>query len=337
VKIDVIIVNYRSGDLLLRCLAALGRQTAAHNVQIIDNASGDGSPRRIVDAFPHVSMLPLRRNTGFARAVNIAASHSSADVIVTLNPDTIPADTFVEAITRPFTTGVNLASVAGTLLFENRPDVIASAGIDVHRNGVAIDARLGEQHRLDAAPVEVFGASAGAAAYSREAFLEAGGLPEPFFMYLEDVDLAWRLRLRGWNTVWSPDATVLHSYSASSGEGSAFKRRLLARNRVWTLVRCLPNEIWHRDKLRILGYDGLAFGHSVAMLDWPALAGRSSGYLGILPRLVERERVQKQTRVDIASIERWIKPAISPQRLRYLRQVTGSLAQKPEQTNARDV
>jgi GT2 family glycosyltransferase len=336
VNVDVIIVNYRSGDMLLRCLEALRNQTGAHHVHIVDNASDDGSPRKIVDAFPQVSMLPLRRNTGFARAVNIAASRSSADIVITLNPDTVPSESFVDEITRPFQTDANIASVAGTLLFERRPDIIASAGINVHRNGVAIDALLGQPRAPDAQPVPVFGASAGAAAYVREAFLSVGGLAEPFFMYLEDVDLAWRLRLRGYESVWSPGATALHSYSASAGEGSDFKRRLLARNRVWTLIRCLPEEIWNRDKLRILGFDSLAFGHSVATLDWPALAGRSTGYLGMLPRLVERERIQRQTRVDIASVESWIKPAISPVRLRLLRQMTGRLAARPETSDARD-
>jgi GT2 family glycosyltransferase len=329
-SIDVIIVNYRSGDMLLRCLEALQKQTRAHRVQIVDNASGDGSPRQIVDAFPHVSMLPLRRNTGFARAVNIAAKRSSAGIIVTLNPDTIPAETFIEEISRPFQDSPNLASVAGTLLFESHPDIIASAGIEVHRNGVAIDSRLGQSHAPSRGFEPVFGPSAGAAAYSREAFLEVGGLAEPLFMYLEDVDLAWRLRLGGYESVWSRGATVLHSYSASSGEGSDFKRRLLARNRLWTLIRCLPDEIWHRDKLRILGYDSLALAHSVATLDWPALTGRASGYLGMLPRLVERDRIQSKTRADIAFIDSWIRPEISPLRLRYLRRMTGRLATRPD-------
>lgn len=335
-SVEIIIVNYRTGDMLLRCLDALQQQTLAHSVRIVDNASGDGSPRKIVDAFPHVSMFPLRRNTGFARAVNIAAKRSTADIIVTLNPDTVPGETFVEEITRPFQTNASLASVAGTLLFENRPEMIASAGIDVHRNGVAIDARLGQRYAPGEESVPVFGASAGAAAYSREAFLRVGGLAEPFFMYVEDVDLAWRLRLSGYESVWSPGATVLHRYSASSGEGSDFKRRLLARNRVWTLIRCLPAEVWRRDKLHILGFDALAFGHSVATLDWPALAGRTSGYLGVLPRLVERDRIQSQTSVDIASVESWIKPAISPGRLRYLRQMTGSLAGRTKLTDSKD-
>lgn len=327
---EVIIVNYRSGDMLYRCLTALAGQTRAHSVQIIDNASGDGSVRTIHDQFPQHAMLPLRRNVGFARAVNIAAARSEADIIITLNPDTVPDPEFVRQICAPLEQNPALGSVAGTLLFESRPDLIASAGIDVHRNGVALDARLGDPHHPNADRSPVFGPSAGAAAYRRDAFLKCGGLAEPFFMYLEDVDLAWRMRLQGFESVWNPAANVLHRYSASAGEGSAFKRRLLARNRIWTLVRCLPAPLWKRDAWRILAFDSAAFGFGVATLDKAAVAGRAQAMAGLLPRLVERDRIQQETRIDLDLLDAWLQPPISPLRLRRLRQLTGSLAHVQE-------
>lgn len=325
-RINVIIVNYRSGDVIQRCLSALREQTMGHTVSVVDNASDDGSARAIHTAFPAVSILPLRYNVGFARAVNIAAGHSSSDVIVTLNPDTVPAPTFIEEIAKPFAETSGVASVAGTLVFETRPDVIASAGISVHRNGVAIDRLLGEHIDQDHPPTPVFGASAGAAAYRREAFLEAGGLAETFFMYLEDVDLAWRLRLLGHDCVWAPTATVRHRYSSSSGEGSDFKRRLLARNRIWTLIRCLPDEIWRRDWPKLLAFDAAAFGYAVAMLDGSAAAGRLAAVTGTLPRLAERRRIQRARTATVTDIDNWIEPALSPRRMRELRALTAELA-----------
>lgn len=324
--IEVIIVNYRSEQVLRRCLSALREQTTEHRVQIVDNASGDGSPRRLYDAYPEINMLPLRRNVGFARAVNIAASRSTCDVIVTLNPDTVPTPTFIQEIAAPLQQRSELGSVAGTLLFESRPDVIASAGINVHRNGVAIDALLGAAHDPMAPSSPIFGASAGAAAYRRDAFLRAGGLAEPFFMYLEDVDLAWRLRLLGFQCVWNPAASVLHRYSSSAVEGSAFKRGLLARNRLWTLVRCLPNELWKRDWPRIVAFDGAALAYGVATLDRSAVLGRARSLVGLLPRLAERRRIQESRCVTLDQLERWIQAPISARRMLELRALTGRLA-----------
>jgi hypothetical protein len=172
----------------------------------------------------------------------------------------------------------------------------------------------------------VFGASAGAAAYRRGPFIMTGGLAEPFFMYLEDVDLAWRLRLQGYESLWAPGAVVSHHYSSSAGEGSDFKRRLLARNRLWTLARCLPEEFWERDRMRILAFDGAAFGYSMATLDRAATFGRINAVAGLLPRLDERRTIQRTRTATIDEIDRWIGPAISPRKLMALRELTGSLA-----------
>lgn len=325
-SVEVIIVNYRSGDVLPDCLAALREQSLPHCVSIVDNASGDGSARAIHDAFPEASILPLRRNVGFARAVNIAASRSTSELIVTLNPDTLPAHDFLEHIVAPFHNDSALGSVAATLVFDSRPDTIASAGISVHRNGVAIDTMLGERHDPDKPPTPVFGASAGAAAYRRETFLKAGGLAEPFFMYLEDVDLAWRLRFLGQESVWAPGAVVRHHYSSSAGEGSGFKRRLLARNRIWTLARCLPEKIWARDRKAILAFDAAAFGYSMATLDRAATLGRLGALAGLPPRLAERRAIQRSRVATIEEMDRWIGPSMSPHRLMALRKLTAELA-----------
>lgn len=324
--VEVIIVNYRSGAVIDACLEALERQTTPHKVSIVDNASGDGSARNIHQKHPHASILPLRRNVGFARAVNIAAMRSQAEIVVTLNPDTVPDPHFIERVTAPFGADPAVGAVAGTLVFESRPDIIASAGISMHRNGVAIDAMLGERHDPATPPVPVFGPSAGAAAYRRDDFLKAGGLAEPFFMYLEDVDLAWRMRLLGIQSVWAPSAFVSHRYSSSAGEGSAFKRRLLARNRIWTIARCLPDELWWRDRVHILAFDAAAFGYSMATLDRAATSGRFSAMAGLLPRLAERRAIQRTRSATLDEIDRWIGPAMSPRRLRQLREMTARLA-----------
>lgn len=324
---EVILVNFNAGPRLLTCLEALSRQTGPHTVTVVDNASTDGSTRAAHAAYPAHRYLPLRRNTGFSRAVNLAVERSRAEVIILLNPDTTPDEDFVEQITRPFRSSVNkLGAVAGTLVFESRPDIVASAGIAVHRNGVAIDQGLGEPLDRNAEPRPVFGASGGAAAYLREAFLDAGGFPDVFFLYLEDVDLAWRLRLRGWESLWAPAAVARHAYSASAGEASPLKRRLLARNRIWTLTRCLPDELLSDDGLRIALFDCGAFGYSALARDWPALRGRLEALARLAPRLCERRQIQRRRIASLHEIENWLQPSISPLRLRELRRLTASLA-----------
>ncbi|MEZ4523383.1 MAG: glycosyltransferase family 2 protein [Thermomicrobiales bacterium] len=323
-SITVGIVNYNGAGYLERLLSSLARQTVPHQVIVVDNASVDGSARSAHENFPGYSYLPLRRNTGFAHAANLAAAQSTDDLIVYVNPDTEPRPDFLEQISGPFRKHDRLAAVAGTLVFESQPEKIASAGISLHRNGVALDHRLGEAAPALYQPAPVFGASGGAAAYRRDVFLEAGGFPDAFFMYLEDVDLAFRLQLAGWDAVWQPAAVATHAYSASAVEGSSFKRRLIARNRIWTLARCLPRELMRRDGLSIAAYDAMAFGYGV-IFDRPSAAGRASALARLAPRLCERRQIAPDSG-DIARIERWLQPAISPLELRAKRDLTARLA-----------
>ena len=96
--------------------------------------------------------------------------------------------------------------VASTMLFAHLPHVVASAGLSVHRDGVALERGMG----LPAAEVEqagtrpVFGATAGAALYRAAMLKDVGLFDERFFSYLEDADLAWRARWRGWRALHNP-------------------------------------------------------------------------------------------------------------------------------------
>lgn len=323
-SITVGIVNYNGADYLPALLESLEHQTVAHETIIVDNASTDGSARTAYERFPEHSYLPLRRNTGFARAANIIAERSATEIIVYVNPDTQLERDFVEQIAAPFAGNDRLASVAGTLVFESRPDLIASAGISLHGNGVAIDRLVGEAVRTGREPEAIFGASGGAAAYRRSAFLEAGGFPEVFFMYLEDVDLAFRLQLQGWDSLWQPDAVARHAYSASAGEGSPFKRKLIARNRLWTLARCFPQALLPGRTHAILGYDLLALGYGL-FRDRSAAAGRAEAVARILPRWCERRAIDPD-RGEVERIAGWLQPPISPRQLQHIRTLTAEYA-----------
>lgn len=333
----VIIVNYNGGGALLRCLAALDAQTIPIDTIVVDNASTDDSLRLVHEGHRRVRCLPMRRNSGFARAFNIGVSRIDAadDVVIALNPDTSPEPDFVERIVAPLIAQPELGAVAGTLTFSIAPETIASAGIVVHRNGVAIDARLGDRLKEphDDAWTPVFGPSGGAAAYRLRMFRQLGGFCEPFFLYLEDVDFAWRMRLAGYASVWAPGARAQHDYSASAGEGSTLKRRLIARNRIWTLARCLPPEIWRRDRASILAFDLLAATYGLATLD-PALRGRLDALASLPLRLREGTIIRSRASSSWDEVDRWLLPPISPQRLRTLRRLTGKLANQSNGSNS---
>ena len=138
-------------------------------------------------------------------------------------------------------------------------------------------------------------------------------LDEGFFLYKEDVDLAWRLRLRGWDAAYAPAARVLHEGSASSGEGSPFKNRLLARNKVWTLIKDYPLGPLLAHLPLVLAYDlGSAPYRLIFQGQTAAFSGRAAALAGFRGALAKRRRIQARRRIIWAELRAAMSPLETP-------------------------
>jgi GT2 family glycosyltransferase len=135
----------------------------------------------------------------------------------------------------------HLAAVTSRMLLADGSGRVNNAGIVLLATGYGADRGLGRPDgtEFDEA-VEVFGASGGAAVYRTLAVKAVGGLDPDFFMYYEDTELSWRLRLAGWGIGYCPDAIVHHAHAASSRPGSRDFAFHNERNRLVTLWRCAP-------------------------------------------------------------------------------------------------
>ncbi len=310
--ISIVIVNWNGAHLLPPCLDALRVQTRRPDeIIVVDNGSTDGSRELLATGYPEARLLPLPRNVGFAAGNNRGIAASRGALVVTLNNDTIPAPTWLAELCAPLDADPGLGSAASTMLFAHAPDRIASAGIRVARNGLALDDLLGARwtgRRREARPV--FGPSAGAAAYRRAMLDDIGLFDDGFFMYLEDVDLAWRARLRGWSSVHVPAATTLHVYSASSGQGSPFKSFHRARNRLWCLRKNLPGALVRRHAAAIARYDLAALAYALLARDRASLRGRLAG-LGGRRISAQRRLIQRTRTVSDDLFDGWLTPAPS--------------------------
>jgi GT2 family glycosyltransferase len=151
-----------------------------------------------------------------------------------------------------------------------------------------------------------------------------------FFSYLEDADLAWRALLRGWRSVVVPAARARHVYSATGGHGSPLKQRLLARNRLRTIVRCVPGPLLIRCLPAILGYDLLACAYGL-LTRRPAVATGRLETLRELPTLLrERRAIQRRRTAPLAQIARWLEAAPAPwQTLRAQQELDAILRERP--------
>ena len=208
---------------------------------------------------------------GNNRALRAALADPGLRYCVLLNNDTVAEPGWLAALVAAAEAGPRCGSVASTMVFATRPDRVASAGITVHRDGLALDRGVG----WSAAPLPrtrpqpVFGPSAGAALYrARAAATMSGGFDERFGSYLEDARPGLAGAPARLGAVWAPQAPACcHAVSATGGQGRpsrtttwpATASGLIAKNMPGaTLARCWPY---------ILRYDFLALAYGAARGD----------------------------------------------------------------------
>lgn len=230
---DVVIVTWRSGERVLRCLERLREQDVAHETWVVDNASDDGTVEGVRDRFPELRVLELERNLGFGRAVNAGAALGSAEAIVLVNDDVELEAGALSGLLEPLG-NASVGMVAGLT-------TIPGSGL-VDGFGIELDVTLAPYNRLRRQPFGVepgrlLGPSGGLAAYRRAAFEQAGGFDERLFAYGEDVDLALRLRRAGWAAAAAPRARGVHLGGASFGVDSPRQRYLAGFSRAFLLRR----------------------------------------------------------------------------------------------------
>lgn len=275
--IDVAIVAFNRYDLTESCLRHLSRQTADHRVIVCDNGSTDDTRARLAADWPEVEVVALEVNSGFAEACNRAVAAGSGEAVVLLNNDVDCRPDFLERLVAPLEADPRVGSVAG-LMVQPGEDRIDSIGLFA-------DVTLAGFPRLQGRPVSeapserplLAGPAGTAAAYRRTAWQAVGGLDEAIFAYMEDFDLALRMRIAGWETVAAPDAVGVHLGSATHGHRSAWQRRHGGFGRGYVLRRY--GLLRRRQAARALVTEAaVVVGDMVISRDLAALRGRIAGW-----------------------------------------------------------
>ena len=186
-------------------------------------------------------------------ACNAGVAAASGDVLVLLNNDTEAEPGWLEALVTGLMAQPEAGSAASKMLLFDRRDTLHTAGDMMGKDGIPRNRGVWEkdegQYDQDC---WVFGPCGGAAAYRREAWTQAGGFDPALFMYMEDVDLAWRLQLLGWKSIYVPEARVYHQLSATGG--GTLASYYTGRNTIWVIARNWPGELlkrhWRADRAR---------------------------------------------------------------------------------------
>ncbi len=288
--VTIIIVAYDSGAFLQDCVNALARQTYSDfSAAIVDNASRDGAVEALVLPDDRFRICPMGRNLGFAAANNWAVQRATADYVVLLNPDTQVQSGWLAALVACVVANPGAASIGSVQRRLDDPSRLDGIGDVWHLAGLAWRSGEGRKAPSEISDGEIFGPCAAAALYRREAFLAVGGFDERFFCYMEDVDLAFRLRLAGHSSVRAGGAEVLHAGSGTTGRTSDFSLYHGHRNRVWTFLKNTPTSVFPFALAYHLAFNILYALRAVHRGMWhPIFRAYRDAWRGRAPFLAER-------------------------------------------------
>lgn len=310
-----LIVPNRNGKRFIDTLfSSLQTQTFQDfEVLFVDDASTDdsisyleevysthivGSPD-IDSALFELRIIANRSNVGFVSCCNQGASIARGRILVMLNNDTEPEVNWLEELVKAVCANPTAAIVTSKVLLFDKRDHLHTTGDMLGRDGIPINRGVWQKDRgqFDAQPF-VFSGSGCASAYRREAWNALGGFDEDFWMYLEDVDFAFRAQLAGWDAIFVPNARIYHQLSATSGD--VLSSYQVGRNTIWTIVKNMPRSLLLKNLSVILLSQARIAIDALRNIRGAAARARLKGQLASLlglPRQLQKRQVIQQRRI----------------------------------------
>lgn len=237
--VSVVVVNFNGSKYLRDCLAALRAQSLPpyrFEVILVDNASCDGSCDLVERDFPWVRLVRPRANLGFTGGNLLGVEKARGELVVLLNNDTVPDPFWLESLCDAADAHPEAALIASKAVFAGRPGVIHTTGLQVLRDGRGADRHYLQNDRGQAeAAGEVFAGCGVSLLVRRDAVGEL--FSRDFFMYYEDLELGWRVRLKGMSVRYCPQSLVRHVHGGSAGPTSDLFVFRTERNRALTALR----------------------------------------------------------------------------------------------------
>ncbi len=300
------ILNYNGLSWLGNCLTSVLKSSyAGFVVYLIDNGSTDRSVEFVRRAFPTVKVIANPTNLGFPEAYNRAITQVACEYVVLLNSDTeVLNEHWLQHLVSAADEDNHVAAVACKMVSMQDHQILLSVGgmgipfwrgfVDIGKGELDIG-----QYSAKFVPFAFCG---GAALVRRRTFLEVGGFDDRLFLYLEDTDISWRLRMIGRTVAFAPEAVVAHIFSATFGgvEVNEAKLYFCHRNLLRSIVKnCGSSLPWALCNyfvftlLILLGF---------AIIEPRKAAAVSKGLIWNLrflpPTIADRKRVQNRRTVD---------------------------------------
>lgn len=267
-KTAIVILNWNGEALLDTFLPSVVRNSSVPGVEVYvaDNGSSDRSVEWVREHFPQVKTIELKKNVGFAEGYNRALKEVEAEYFVLLNSDVEVTPGWLDPCIRLMEEDRDTAAVQPKILSYRKPhqfEYAGAAGGFIDKYGYPFcrgrilnrtEPDLGQYNKV----TTIFWASGACMFIRADLFKEAGGFDPDFWAHMEEIDLSWRLKNKGYKIVYQPDSVVFHLGGGTLSYNSPQKVYLNFRNNLFMLFKNLSPDLFYRILLTRLLLDGVA-------------------------------------------------------------------------------
>ena len=260
-KTAVVILNYNTRNYLEQFLPGLVASCESLDAQVIvaDNASADSSADFMQSHFPEIPLIVLEKNYGFTGGYNRALQMIEADYYVLINSDIEVPKGWLGPLVEWMDSHPECGACGPKLLSWHQRDTFEYAGAAgglLDRYGYPfcrgrIMQKVEKDHGQYDQPADVLWCSGACLMVRSSVWKALGGLDDRFFAHMEEIDLCWRMQLRGWKVTMVPSSYVYHIGGGTLPNESPFKLRLNFRNNLLLLENNLPSTLHSRFRTRL--------------------------------------------------------------------------------------
>lgn len=249
--VSVVILNYNGRRFIETCLKSVLNDTFYSNFEVIliDNASTDGSIELVKRRFerdPRLIIVRNNKNLGFAEGNNVGVRYARGEYIVFLNSDTVVDNNWLTELVKVMNSDQIIGAAQSKLLLLRQPEYLDSAGdyidyygLPIRRGGGWKEKDYGQYNHIE----EIFSARGAAMIVRRSVISEVGLFDPKFFLSYEDIDLCWRIRLRGYKVVFVPKSVIYHLGEASSPPADSPQKIFhMTKNHIATMLKNSPTK-----------------------------------------------------------------------------------------------
>ncbi len=239
-KVAVVILNYKVKEEVLECIESVEKSDYPDfQIIVVDNNSGDGLEEELEKFKVQSSKFKFVQtgdNLGFTGGNNVGIKKAldlGCEYIFVLNPDTKISQKCISELVSSLESDENIGVVGPKIMFDDHKTIWYAGGILDLMNVLGTHRGVDEKDLGQYDVVEETDFVSGAAMMVRSNMFQKVGLfDNDYFMYFEDVDFCYRVRLNGYRVMYTPLAVVYHKNAQSSGLGSPLQDYFITRNRM---------------------------------------------------------------------------------------------------------